>query len=257
MSNKNKLSGDGNKKSLLSKGEETRSLLDFCKGLQEEEDKKETLPLLFQLELSVANLDRNEQIQLVSLLRESPLLDDDQEMKYLQIMLRETFDLSFERKDHEEMQRLADLLEFGADRTERYQRRDREQLERERLFEELEERIVITYSGHGAPPPPASFLEEETLGSLPHDLELEEERACYSFGKRKDVGKRSKIKFLGKRSKKKSAHDIPDSTPARKPVAHSATLKLRAIGDEPDLTTMLSVCRMRAREIRSMQKTSS
>lgn len=243
-----------------------RSLFDFCKQSQDEKDKSESLPLLFQLELSAANLDRNGQIQLVNLLRESPLLDDDQEMKYLQVMLHATLDLTRERRDYEEMQRLADLLEYGADRAEQYQFREEElkRLKRERLrrdfrslYEKQVESAEDSFCCYSAPPSPASFMEEEPRGYLPPDFEMEEERPSRGSRKRQGAGKRSKIDSGDKRSRKKAARDIPDSILEREPVAQRMTIKLRAIGDEPDLTTMLSVCRMRAREIRSMQKTSS
>ena len=247
-----------------------RSLFDFCKKSHDEKNKEESLPLLFQLELSVANLDRNKQIQLAQLLRESPLLNDDQEMKYLQVMLHATLDLTRERRDYEEMQRLADLLEYGADRAEQYQFRDeelkrlkRERLRRERLkrdfrslYEKQVESAEDSFCCYCAPPSPASFMEEEPRGYLPPDFEMEE-RPSRGSRKRKGAGKRSKIDSGDKRSGKKAARDIPDSTLERDPVAQRMTIKLRASGDEPDLTTMLSVCRMRAREIRSMQKTSS
>ena len=249
-----------------SSSKQFRSLFDFCKQSQDEKDKSESLPLLFQLELSAANLDRNGQIQLVNMLRESPLLDDDQEMKYLQVMLHATLDLTRERRDYEEMQRLADLLEYGADRAEQYQFRDedlkrlkQERLEREfrSMYEKQEESAEDSFCCYCAPPSPASFMEEEPRGYLPPDFDMEEERPSRGSRKRKGAGKRSKIDFGDKRSKKKAARDIPDSILERDPVAQRMTFKLRAIGDEPDLTTMLSVCRMRAREIRSMQKTSS
>ena len=249
-----------------SSSKQFRSLFDFCKQSQDEKDKSESLPLLFQLELSAANLDRNKQIQLAQLLRESPLLDDDQEMKYLQVMLHATLDLTRERRDYEEMQRLADLLEYGADRAEQYQFRDEElkRLKQERLerdfrplYEKQEESAEDSFCCYCAPPSPASFMEEEPLGYLPPDFEMEEERPSRGSRKRKGAGKRAKVDFGDKRSRKKAARDIPDSTLEREPVAQRMTFKLCAIGDEPDLTTMLSVCRMRAREIRSMQKTSS
>ena len=254
-----------------SSSKQFRSLFDFCKQSQDEKDKSESLPLLFQLELSAANLDRNGQIQLVNLLRESPLLDDEQEMKYLQVMLHATLDLTRERRDYEEMQRLADLLEYGADRAEQYQFRDeelkrlkQERLRRERIKRELRslyekqlESSEDSFRCYCAPPSPASFMEEEPLGYLPPDFDMEEERPSRGSRKRQGAGKRAKVDFGDKRSRKKAARDIPDSTLEREPVAQRMTIKLRAIGDEPDLTTMLSVCRMRAREIRSMQKTSS
>ena len=249
-----------------SSSKQFRSLFDFCKQSQDEKDKSESLPLLFQLELSAANLDRNKQIQLAQLLRESPLLDDDQEMKYLQVMLHATLDLTRERRDYEEMQRLADLLEYGADRAEQYQFRDEElkRLKQERLerdfrplYEKQEESAEDSFCCYCAPPSPASFMEEEPLGYLPPDFEMEEERPSRGSRKRKGAGKRAKVDFGDKRSRKKAARDIPDSTLEREPVAQRMTFRLCAIGDEPDLTTMLSVCRMRAREIRSMQKTSS
>lgn len=249
-----------------SSSKQFRSLFDFCKQSQDEKDKSESLPLLFQLELSAANLDRNGQIQLVNLLRESPLLDDEQEMKYLQVMLHATLDLTRERRDYEEMQRLADLLEYGADRAEQYQFRDEElkRLKQERLeqdfrplYEKQVESAEDSFCCYCAPPSPASFMEEEPQGYLPPDFEMEEERPSRGSRKRKGAGKRAKVDFGDKRSRKKAARDIPDSTLERDPVAQRMTIKLCAIGDEPDLTTMLSVCRMRAREIRSMQKTSS
>lgn len=248
-----------------------RSLFDFCKKSHDEKNKEESLPLLFQLELSAANLDRNGQIQLVNMLRESPLLDDDQEMKYLQVMLHATLDLTRERRDYEEMQRLADLLEYGADRAEQYQFREEElkRLKRERLklerlrrefrsmIEGREESSEDSFRCYCAPPSPASFMEEEPRGYLPPDFDMEEERPSRGSRKRQGAGKRSKIDFGNERSGKKAARDITDSTLEREPVAQRMTFRLCAIGDEPDLTTMLSVCRMRAREIRSMQKTSS
>ena len=249
-----------------SSSKQFRSLFDFCKQSQDEKDKSESLPLLFQLELSAANLDRNGQIQLVNMLRESPLLDDDQEMKYLQVMLHATLDLTRERRDYEEMQRLADLLEYGADRAEQYQFRDedlkrlkQERLEREfrSMYEKQEESAEDSFCCYCAPPSPASFMEEEPQGYLPPDFEMEEERPSRGSRKRQGAGKRSKIDFGNERSGKKAARDITDSTLEREPVAQRMTFRLCAIGDEPDLTTMLSVCRLRAREIRSMQKTSS